>query len=107
MASLPLRVDRLERHPYSAQTFVPLGTSRYLVIVCGADAGGDPDPHTLRAFVAAPEQVVTYARNVWHHPMALIDGPMEFAVAMALTGRQDDDVFLGLSTQVSIVMPAA
>ncbi|WP_164988457.1 ureidoglycolate lyase [Bradyrhizobium betae] len=104
---LPLRATTLERHPYSAQTFVPLGSARYLAVVCGADPGGEPDLTTLRGFVAGPEHIVTYARNVWHHPMTVLDAPMEFAVAMGVTGRQDDDVFFDLDAEVIVVMPAA
>ncbi len=104
---LPLRASVLERHPYSAQTFVPLGAARYLAIVCGAAASGDPDLATLRGFLAGPDQVVTFARNVWHHPMTVLDDHMEFAVAMGVTGRPDDDVFFNLDAAVSVVMPDA
>jgi ureidoglycolate lyase len=107
LGRLPLRATTLERHPYSAQTFVPLGSARYLAVVCGACPGGEPDLTTLRGFIAGPEQVVTYARNVWHHPMTVLDAPMEFAVAMGVTGQQDDDVFFGLDAEVTIVMLAA
>ena len=102
---LPLRATTLERHPYSAQTFVPLGSAHYLAVVCAAGSSGDPDLTTLRAFLARPEQVVTYRRNVWHHPMTVLDASMEFAVAMGMTGRQNDDVFFDLDAAVTIVMP--
>lgn len=107
LGQLPLRATTLERHPYSAQTFVPLGSTRYLAVVCAATPDGDPDLATLRGFVAGPDQIVTYARNVWHHPMTVLDAPMEFAVAMGLTGQQNDDVFFGLDAAVTIVMPSA
>jgi ureidoglycolate lyase len=103
--SLPVAITTLERHPFSAQTFVPLGTGRYLVIVCDADAEGGPDLATLRCFIAGPHQAVTFARNVWHHPMTVLDGAMEFAVAMAVTGRQDDDVFVAIAPGVEAVAP--
>jgi ureidoglycolate lyase len=105
VCTLPLRVTSLERHPYSAQTFVPLGSARYLAVVCAADAGGNPDLATLRAFLAEPEHVVTYARNVWHHPMTVLDSPMEFAVAMGVTGQPSDDVFCRVDAPVMIVKP--
>lgn len=105
LGSLPLAIATLERHPFSAQTFVPLGTSRYLAIVCDADADGGPDLATLRCFIAGPHQAVTFARNVWHHPMTVLDGAMEFAVAMAVTGRQDDDVFVEIAAGVQAVTP--
>jgi ureidoglycolate lyase len=107
LGRLPLRATTMERHPYSAQTFVPLGSARYLAVVCAAGIGGDPDLATLRGFLAGPDQVVTYARNIWHHPMTVLDAPMEFAVAMGVTGQQDDDVFFGLDAAVTIVMPPA
>jgi ureidoglycolate lyase len=107
VASLPLRLAKLERHPYSAQTFVPLDPGSYLVVVCGARADGRPDLDSLRAFVAGSHQTVTFARNVWHHPMTVLDRHMEFAVAMGMTGRDDDDVFCSLDVAVDVLAPPA
>ncbi|MET0967708.1 MAG: ureidoglycolate lyase [Tardiphaga sp.] len=105
LGRLPLAITTLERHPFSAQTFVPLGTSRYLAIVCGDAPDGLPDLATMRCFIAGPHQAVTFARNVWHHPMTVLDGAMEFAVAMAVTGRQDDDIFVEIAAGVQAVSP--
>ena len=105
LKSLPLQAVTFERHPFSAQTFVPLEPGRYLVAVCDGGADGRPDAKTVRAFIAGAHQSVTYARNVWHHPMTVLDHPMDFAVAMGLTGRDDDDVFVDLDASVTIVMP--
>jgi len=107
LGQLPLRATTLERHPFSAQTFVPLGSTRYLAVVCATTPEGGPDLATLRGFIAGPDQIVTYARNVWHHPMTVLDAPMEFAVAMGVTGQQNDDVFFALDVAVTIVMPPA
>jgi ureidoglycolate lyase len=103
--SLPMQVTSLERHPYSAQSFVPLDPGRYLVIACEGDVQGDPDLTTLHAFLADGRQSVTFARNVWHHSMTVLDAGMEFAVAMGMTGRGDDDVFQDLGAAVTIVAP--
>ncbi len=105
--SLPLRLTVLERHPYSAQTFIPLDAGRYLVIVCEADPEGRPDLRALRAFLAGSHQSVTFARNVWHHPMTVLEKGLEFAVAMGMTGRGDDDVFQNLDADVTVVMAQA
>jgi ureidoglycolate lyase len=51
-ANLPLRIERLERHPYSAQTFIPLRAQGYLVVVAPSTARGFPDLGQVRAFVA-------------------------------------------------------
>ncbi|KAI2469442.1 putative ureidoglycolate hydrolase [Annulohypoxylon bovei var. microspora] len=86
-------VKILERHPFTTQTFVPLGASaktRYLVIVAPSQApdsadkdfpvpAGDelpgrglPDLKGLRAFVATGAQAVTYGAGTWHAPMAAL-----------------------------------
>ncbi|KAI4861400.1 ureidoglycolate hydrolase [Hypoxylon rubiginosum] len=91
-------VKILERHPFTTQTFVPLGgagsEARYLVIVAPSlapDAGsaverqlpvplgdsalpgrGMPDLSKLRAFVASGSQAVTYGAGTWHAPMAAL-----------------------------------
>lgn len=101
----PLAVAMLERHPFTAQTFLPLYGGRYLAIAAGADEAGAPDLATLRAFVAGPHQGITYRRDVWHHGMAILDGPAQFAVLMHRTGREDDDVFLDLDRPVRIEPP--
>jgi ureidoglycolate lyase len=105
LGQLPLPITTLERHPFTAQTFVPLGGSAYLAIVCGTGADGLPDLATLRCFKAGPHQSVTFARNVWHHPMTVLEAAMEFAVAMAMTGRQDDDVFVEIAAGIEAVPP--
>jgi ureidoglycolate lyase len=100
--TLPLVVTTLERHPLSAQTFIPLNGCAYVVVVCGAAADGTPDPATLRAFQATPAQGVTYARGVWHHGLAALNAPARFVVCMSFSGR-DDDVFVPLSRPVRLV----
>jgi ureidoglycolate lyase len=87
-------VDILERHPYTTQTFIPLGLSksdarnaRYLVIVAPSlepspadeslpvpygTASGDqlpgrglPDLTKVKAFIANGAQAVTYGAGTW------------------------------------------
>jgi ureidoglycolate lyase len=106
LGALPLRITTMERHPYSAQTFIPLGTSQYLAIVCSAGPDHLPDIATLRCFIAEPHQSVTFARNTWHHPMTVLGQAMEFVVAMGTTGRQDDDVFMAVDTEVYVNPPS-
>lgn len=95
-------IEVLERHPYTTQTFIPLGLSpleaqraRYLVIVAPslppspADAGlpvppstmdrgqslpgqGLPDLERVKAFVANGSQAVTYGAGTWHAPMVVV-----------------------------------
>ncbi|SRR5690554_5179521 len=97
---MPLLIEWMERHPYSTQTFVPMGATRFLIAVCNSSADGSPDLQSFRAFVAAPGQGVTYRRNVWHYGLSVFDTPTDFVVAMSLTGNGDDDVFITLPQPV-------
>jgi ureidoglycolate lyase len=72
----PIRLELMERHPLGSQIFYPLQDSPWLVVVCG-----DPnDPASFRAFAATGRQGVNYARNVWHHPLLVMDADSRFMV---------------------------
>lgn len=104
---LPLAITKLERHPFSAQTFIPLNGSGYLVTVCQSTPDGAPDLATLRLFHATPDQAVTYRRNVWHAGLAPLQADARFVVSMSFTGRDDDDEFLPLETPVELLAQPA
>lgn len=66
-----LKLNILERHKFSTQTFVPMGAGvEYLVVV--TDGGDRPTLEGLKAFVARDKQGVCYGRGVWHAPMSVI-----------------------------------
>lgn len=70
--AFPHEVAMMERHPFGSQSFSPLSSRPFLVVV-SADEGGQPG--RPRAFLAQGGQGVNYYRNVWHHPlMALAEG---------------------------------
>jgi ureidoglycolate lyase len=100
---LPLTLKALERHPFSAQTFIPLNGCPYLVVVCLTDDSGMPDVQTLQAFRASGDQGVTYKRNVWHHGLSVLEARAQFVVSMAFTGEQNDDVFTPLETTIELL----
>lgn len=90
----------LERHPYSTQTFVPMGqpqdTPLYVVIVAESDDSPEklPVPLLVRAFVCSGNQAVTYGAGVWHAPMVVIDDTVahvDFAVLIHENGVADED----------------
>jgi len=73
---LPLAIALMERHPLGSQIFYPLQDRPWMVVVCG-----DPlDPSSYRAFAAAGQQGVNYARNVWHHPLLVRDAASRFII---------------------------
>jgi len=96
--SLPLRTRVMERHRFSSQSFVPMETGRWLVIVAPHAAGGGPDMARARAFVARPDQGVTYGVDVWHHPLAVLDRMARFAVLLWRDGTAADEEFVDVPT---------
>ncbi|KAF8848741.1 ureidoglycolate hydrolase [Acephala macrosclerotiorum] len=114
-------IEILERHPYTTQTFIPLGLSpleaqqaRYLVIVApslppsSADADlpvppltvdgaslpgrGLPDLGGIKAFVATGSQAVTYGAGTWHAPMVVVgERPIDFVVVQFANGVGIED----------------
>lgn len=91
----------LERHPYSTQTFLPMGQPKdrdsYVVIVAKTDLSSPlrlPDPATVKAFVCKGNQSVTYGAGTWHAPMVVIDETVphiDFAVFINENGVAEED----------------
>lgn len=93
-AALPLRSARMERHRFSSQSFVPMAAGRWLVLVAPHGPDGWPDMPRARAFLARPDQGVTYGADVWHHPSTVFDRPADFAILMWLDGGGEDEEFV-------------
>lgn len=100
--TLPIIVDRLERHPFSAQTFLPQGNSPFLVVVCGSLANGEPDAVSARAFLVPDTVGVTFAAGVWHRSLAPLAPDTAYIMAMMRTGRDDDTEFRDLPAPLHI-----
>lgn len=100
-------VDLLERHPYSAQTFIPLQPSRCLVVVALSDPAGQPDLETLRAFVTRQGQGVAYRPSVWHYSFTSLDTANEVAVIMGDSGGQDDTQYARPPHAIEILFDGA
>ncbi|MEM9431690.1 MAG: ureidoglycolate lyase [Pseudomonadota bacterium] len=73
----PVEIDLMERHPLGSQAFLPLSRAPFLVVVA-EDVGGAPG--ALQAFVTAPGEGVSYARNIWHAVLMPLGAPQDFAV---------------------------
>lgn len=91
----------LERHPYTSQTFIPIGlvaddeTTAYLVIVAPTDKtqeGRPPVLGELKAFLCRGNQAVTYAAGTWHAPMIVLGKrEVEFVVLVHENGISGED----------------
>ena len=72
----PIAIRLMERHPLGSQIFIPLQDRPWLVLV----AADVHDLASYRAFTATGRQGVNYARNVWHHPLLVLDPDSRFAI---------------------------
>ena len=74
----PIRLDVMERHPLGSQAFYPLQNRVWLIVV--SDGENPLDPVHLHAFHAQGTQGVSYARNVWHHPLLVLEPDSDFLI---------------------------
>jgi ureidoglycolate lyase len=72
----PLAITLMERHPLGSQIFYPLQDRPWLVVVCGDPA----DRASFRAFSTTGCQGINYARNIWHHPLLVLEAESRFLV---------------------------
>ena len=61
----PYEITMMERHPFGSQSV-------------SEDAGGRPGEHQV--FLASGSQGINYRRNVWHHPLMVLDTVSDFLV---------------------------
>ncbi|KMO12705.1 ureidoglycolate lyase [Methylobacterium platani] len=92
--TMPLR--RLERHPHSAQGFLPLAVGDYLVVVA-PDAGGVPDEAALRAFRVPGTTGIVYRSGAWHAHMTTMTAPGTFAMLVHEDGTPEDCVVAAIA----------
>ena len=102
--AMPMTATELEAHPYSAQAFIPVDVSRYLVLVAPKAADGGPDAERMQAFVATPGMGILYAAGTWHHGMRALDRPGIFTVLTFVDGTEGDEVFVPLPEPAMVVL---
>ncbi|MGL6182935.1 MAG: ureidoglycolate lyase [Aestuariivirga sp.] len=96
----PIAIKLMERHPLGTQAFYPLQDQTWLVLVCH-----DPQaPESYHAFIASGRQGVNYARNVWHHPLLVLEDNRFLVVDRKGPGKNLEEVWLpeGLGLQLSV-----
>jgi ureidoglycolate lyase len=92
----PHVIGRLEHHPYSTQTFIPLDLSRYLVVVAPTLPNGRPSISRARAFVGWRGQGISYVTGLWHAAFTVLDRRGSYAALIWRDGSPDDEVFIDL-----------
>ena len=101
---MPLEVKFLEKHPHSAQTFIPTAMKRYLVLVCPKAANGDPSLSELKAFVADGGQGINYHPDTWHHPFTVLDEPGECVVLRYDMDDHEDTIWFEVEGGPTVVV---
>jgi ureidoglycolate lyase len=76
--ALPIELKMVERHPLGSQAFIPLQNKHYLIVV--APISDNVGPEDLHAFIADGTQGVNYKRNLWHHPLLVLEDNHNFLV---------------------------
>jgi ureidoglycolate lyase len=100
-ASLPLSIEKLERHPHSSQAFFPLDASEYLVVVApGGDEG--PDVSRALAFRVPGTTAIVYAPRAWHAGMRVLSGGGHFAMLVHENGSAGDTEFTPAAVTVTV-----
>jgi len=90
--ALPIKIEKMERHPLSSQAFMPLGSEPYLVVVCAA---GDFNEQAISVFLASCDQGVNYHAGTWHHFSLALNQESDFLVIdRGGTGHNCDEVTL-------------
>lgn len=96
----PIAIKVMERHPLGSQAFIPLQDRPWLIVVC-------TDVHvsgSYRAFTAAGRQGVNYAKNIWHHPLLVLEADSRFLIVDRKgPGINLDEVWLPESSCFSLV----
>jgi ureidoglycolate lyase len=101
-AALPYSVNVMERHPYSAQFFLPLDVAQYVVVVAPTANDGSPDFAAARAFLAPGNIGVVYGPAVWHAPATVLERRGSFGVLMCRNDSADDEEFITLASPLQI-----
>ena len=76
--TLPLRLDRVERHPLGSQAFIPLSPCKMVIVVAPPEESVDAS--ALRAFVTNGRQGINYRRGTWHMPLISFSEGQEYLI---------------------------
>ena len=98
----PINIAALERHPHSAQSFVPLVAGRWLILVAPTTATGEPDLGAALAFIAGPEDAICIGRDVWHAGLTVLDRPAQFGMIMWKAESAEDGILHQLAEPLTV-----
>ena len=95
---LPHSIRMMERHPLSSQSFIPLSSNPYLVIVAPPE---DFNEDNIAVFLASGSQGVNYSPGTWHHFLLALNVESDFLVVdRGGEGENCDELVLSGKLQV-------
>lgn len=95
---LPIMIKKMERHPLSSQSFIPMGTQPYLVVVAPS---GEFNEEAIKVFIANSNQGVNYHAGTWHHFSLALNQVSDFLVIdRGGEGDNCDDVLLDAQIRI-------
>ena len=97
-----VRITALERHPHSTQSFLPIVSGRWLILVAPKMADGGPDLDKALAFVAGPQDAICIGRDVWHAGLTVLDQPAQFGMIMWKAQSGEDGVLHQLDEAIGV-----
>jgi ureidoglycolate lyase len=92
VVALPHRFTRMEQHPHSNQSFVPMAKRPVLIAVALPGPDGLPDLSTLRGFLGRG-QGFNYRAGIWHIGVASLGEAVPVVGFMFEDGTPEDCVF--------------
>ena len=63
----PMKINMMEKHPLSSQTFVPMQETTFITFV--APAGDKPEIDKIESFIVPPGKGINYKQDIWHFPL--------------------------------------
>lgn len=99
-----ISIAALERHPHSTQSFLPIRSGRWLVVVAPTAADGSPDMAGAMAFVAGPQDAICIGQNAWHAGLTVLDEPAQLGMIMWKADNGEDGVLHTLAEPLAITL---
>ncbi len=95
-------IAKLERHPDTTQSFLPLAVGRWLLVVAPSRADGSPDLAKARAAIARQGHAICIERNVWHATLTVLDREAEIAMIMWRNTSGIDTLYADLAVPLVV-----
>jgi ureidoglycolate hydrolase len=94
-------INRIERHPFSVQAFLPLGAQPMVTFVARP---GEPPRHAeeITAFVVPAGHGIAYRAGTWHSGLMGLDADVNVATFIRRIGDGSDTEFADLSFDLKL-----